>query len=48
VLAGRNSDPKLYERDSTKSSVDDLTFGRGDVSFRAAFILRVTEQITRI
>jgi len=43
MLAGRLFDPKIYERESTKSSVDDLILGRGDVSFRAAFTLRVTE-----
>jgi hypothetical protein len=43
VLTGRVLDPKFYERESTKSSVDDLILGRGDVSFRAAFTLRVTE-----
>ena len=31
------------ERDSTKSFVDDLTLGRGDVSVRAGFTLRVAE-----
>ena len=41
--SGRIFDPKIYERESTKSSVDDLILGRGDVSFRAAFTLRVTE-----
>jgi hypothetical protein len=41
--SGRIFDPKFYERESTKSSVDDLILGRGDVSFRAAFTLRVTE-----
>lgn len=43
VSAGRVFDPKFNERESTKSSVDDLILGRGDVSFRAAFTLRVTE-----
>jgi hypothetical protein len=43
VSTGRVLDPKFYERESTKSSVDDLILGRGDVSFRAAFTLRVTE-----
>ena len=43
VLTGRIFDSKFYERESTKSSVDDLILGRGDVSFRAAFTLRVTE-----
>ena len=43
MSAGRIFDPKIYERESTKSSVDDLILGRGDVSFRAAFTLRVTE-----
>lgn len=43
MLTGRVLDPKFYERESTKSSVDDLILGRGDVSFRAAFTLRVTE-----
>ena len=33
----------MSECESTKSSVDDLILGRGDVSFRAAFTLRVTE-----
>jgi hypothetical protein len=42
VSTGRVLDPKFYERESTKSSVDDLILGRGDVSFRAAFTLRVT------
>lgn len=43
MLAGRIFDPKFIERESTKSSVDDLIRGRGGVSFRAAFTLRVTE-----
>ena len=43
VSAGRVFGPKFIERESTKSSVDDLILGRGDVSFRAAFTLRVTE-----
>jgi hypothetical protein len=43
VSAGRTLDPKFYERERTKSSGDDLILGRGDVSFRAAFTLRVTE-----
>jgi hypothetical protein len=43
VSTGRIFDPKFNERESTKSSVDDLILGRGDVSFRAAFTLRVTE-----
>jgi hypothetical protein len=43
VSAGRIFDPKLFQCGSTKSSVDDLILGRGDVSFRAAFTLRVTE-----
>jgi hypothetical protein len=34
VSTGRVLDPKFYERESTKSSVDDLILGRGDVSFR--------------
>lgn len=33
----------VIECESTKSSVDDLILGRGDVSYRAAFTLRVTE-----
>lgn len=41
--SGRIFDPKFYERESTKSSVDDLILGRGDVSYRAAFTLRVAE-----
>lgn len=43
VSIGRIFDPKLFQRVSTKSSVDDLILGRGGVSFRAAFTLRVTE-----
>jgi hypothetical protein len=43
VPTGRIFDPKFNERESTKSSADDLILGRGDVSFRAAFTLRVTE-----
>ena len=43
MSTGRIFDPKFNERESTKSSVDDLILGRGDVSFRAAFTLRVTE-----
>jgi hypothetical protein len=33
VSAGRVLDQKFNERESTKSSVDDLILGRGDVSF---------------
>jgi hypothetical protein len=43
VSAGRTFDPKLIERESTKSSVDDLILGQGDVSIRAAFTLRDAE-----
>lgn len=43
VASGRIFDPKFIECESTKSSVDDLILGRGDVSSRAAFTLRDTE-----